>query len=257
MNVYAGHSGAVTQVKFSLDGNNLLSASTDTTLGLWDLVAGQRIRKYKGHTSFVNALSVTRRGPQIICSGSDDYTVKLWDVRKKLPTASMDSSFQVTAVSFNGTGDQIFSGGIDNDIKVWDTRKNEVLYSMKGHLDTITGLTLSPDGAYLLSNSMDNTLRIWDVRPYAPHERCVKVLQGQQHNFEKNLIRCNWSPDGSKVISGSADRFVYVWDVQARRVLYKLPGHNGCVNDVAFHPYEPIIVSGSSDKHIYIGEIDP
>jgi Prp8 binding protein len=46
---------------------------------------------------------------------------------------------------------------------------------------------------------MDNTLRIWDVRPFAPSERCVKLMSGHQHNFEKNLLRCAWSPDGSKV----------------------------------------------------------
>ena len=37
---------------------------------------------------------------------------------------------------------------------------------MKGHKETITGLSLSPDGNYLLSNSMDNTVRIWDVKPF-------------------------------------------------------------------------------------------
>lgn len=33
---------------------------------------------------------------------------------------------------------------------------------------------------------------------------------------------------------------MYVWDTTTRRVLYKLPGHNGSVNDVDFHPKEPI-----------------
>lgn len=159
-------------------------------------------------------------------------------------------------MSFNDTAEQVFSGGIDNDIKVWDIRKNELLYTMRGHTDTITGLTLSPDGSYLLSNAIDNTLRIWDVRPYAPQERCVKVFTGHQHNFEKNLLRCAWSSDGSKVSAGSADRFMYIWDTTTRRIIYKLPGHNGSVNDIDFHPNESIIVSGSSDKQIYLGEIE-
>lgn len=121
---------------------------------------------------------------------------------------------------------------------------------------SFTGLSLSWDGAYLLSNSMDNTLRIWDVRPFAPTERCVKLMSGHQHNFEKNLLRCAWSQDGSKVSAGSSDRFLYVWDTTSRRVLYKLPGHIGSVNDVDFHPNEPIVLSVSSDKQIYLGEIE-
>lgn len=86
--------------------------------------------------------------------------------------------FQVTTVTFNDTAEQVLSGGIDNEIKVWDIRKKEILYTLRGHTDTVTGLSLSPDGSYILSNSMDNTIRIWDVRPYAPQERCVKIFTG-------------------------------------------------------------------------------
>ncbi|XP_044759806.1 U5 small nuclear ribonucleoprotein 40 kDa protein [Coccinella septempunctata] len=256
ISVMTGHTGAVMDLRFSRDGSNIFTASTDHTLGLWDVPTAQRIKKYKGHTNFVNCLDVARRGPHLIVSGSDDNTVKIWDIRKKQSITSLSSSYQVTAVSLNDTSEQVFSGGIDNDIKVWDLRKDEVLYTLKGHTDTITGLSLSPDGSYLLSNSMDNSLRIWDIRPFAPVERCVKVFSGHQHNFEKNLLKCSWSKDGNKVSAGSADRFVYIWDTTTRRVLYKLPGHNGSVNDVDFHPDEPIIVSGSSDKQIYLGEID-
>lgn len=35
-------------------------------------------------------------------------------------------------------------------------------------------------------------------------------------------------------------RFVYIWDTTSRRILYKLPGHAGSVNEVSFHPEEPI-----------------
>merc|ERR1711879_342979 len=126
----------------------------------------------------------------------------------------------------------------------------------------------------VLTNAMENTLRVWDIRPFAPEERCVKIITGHQfalksprerarltnrlqHNFEKNLLHCKWSPDGAMVAAGSADRFVYVWDTATRRILYKLPGHLGSVNDVDFHLIEPIVLSASSDKSIYLGEFEP
>ncbi len=46
--------------------------------------------------------------------------------------------------------------------------------------------------------------------------------------------------------AGSGDRFVYIWDTTTRRILYKLPGHAGCVNEVDFHPFEPI----GKDVHV-------
>ncbi|XP_028675055.1 U5 small nuclear ribonucleoprotein 40 kDa protein [Erpetoichthys calabaricus] len=250
-----GHSGAIMELHYNTDGSLLFSASTDKTVAVWDSETGERVKRLKGHTSFVNSCYPARRGPQVVCTGSDDGTVKLWDIRKKAAVHTFQNTYQVLSVTFNDTSDQIISGGIDNDIKVWDLRQNKLIYTMRGHADSLTGLSLSSEGSYLLSNSMDNTVRIWDVRPFAPKERCVKIFQGSVHNFEKNLLRCSWSPDGSKIAAGSADRFVYVWDTTSRRILYKLPGHAGSVNEVVFHPEEPIVLSGSSDKKLYMGEI--
>jgi WD40 repeat protein len=74
---------------------------------------------------------------------------------------------------------------------------------------------------------------------------CVRHTNGKkknraQHGFEKNLIKCAWTPDGKHIGCGSADRNVYVWSVATGQVKYKLPGHTGSVNDIDFHPSEPI-----------------
>lgn len=254
--VLKGHTGAIMELQFATDGTTLYTASTDKTVGMWDMHSGERIKRFKGHGTFVNSVGVARRGPQLVCSASDDGTIRLWDSRKRGCQQTFQNIYQVTSVTFNDTAEQIISGGIDNFIKVWDLRKNSLLYKMQGHVDTVTGMAVSPDGSYLLSTAMDNTVRIWDIRPFAPQERCVKIIQGNQHTFEKNLLKCTWSPDGSKITAGSGDRFVYIWDTTTRRILYKLPGHAGSVNEVCFHPKEPIVLSCSSDKQIFLGEIE-
>ncbi|KAL3565665.1 hypothetical protein D5086_033711 [Populus alba] len=224
-----GHQSAIYTMKFNPAGNVIASGSHDKEIFLW--------------------------GPPLVVSGSDDGTSKLWDLRQKGAIQTFPDKYQITAVSFSDASDKIFTGGIDNDVKVWDIRKGEVTMTLEGHQDMITSMQLSPDGSYLLTNGMDNKLCIWDMRPYAPQNRCVKIFEGHQHNFEKNLLKCSWSPDGSKVTAGSADRMVYIWDTTSRRILYKLPGHTGSVNECVFHPTEPIIGSCSSDKQIYLGEI--
>ncbi|KTG39835.1 hypothetical protein cypCar_00005836 [Cyprinus carpio] len=244
------------ELHYNTDGSLLFSASTDKTVCVWDSETGERVKRLKGHTSFVNSCFPARRGPQLACTGSDDGTVKLWDIRKKASVHTFQNTYQVLSVTFNDTSDQIISGGIDNDIKVWDLRQNKLIYSMQGHGDSVTGLSLSADGSYLLSNSMDNSGKHKCFAclgyPSIGHqmERFVKIFRNVH-----NLRRCSWSPDGSKIAAGSADRFVYIWDTTSRRIVYKLPGHAGSVNEVVFHPEEPIVLSGSSDKRLYIGEI--
>lgn len=44
--------------------------------------------------------------------------LQLWDIRKKAAVQTFQNTYQVLAVTFNDTSDQIISGGIDNDIKV-------------------------------------------------------------------------------------------------------------------------------------------
>lgn len=66
---------------------------------------------------------------------------------------------------------------------------------------------------------------------------------------------------------GSGDGFVYVYDTttlgikwerkERVRDRYRLPGHRSVVNDVDFHPIEPIICSVSSDHSVLLGEILP
>ncbi|VDK78867.1 unnamed protein product [Litomosoides sigmodontis] len=251
-----GHAGAVMDLHFSTDASYLFTAATDKTVRVWDMDTGTCVRKFKSHKDIVNSCHPARRGPQLVASGSDDCTVLIHDIRRRDPVATLQNAYQITAVTFNDTAEQVIGGGIDNDIKVWDLRRNELVYVMRGHTDTVTGLSLNPDGTHVLSNAMDCSSKIWDIRPFAPEQRCVKSFAGHQHNFEKNLLKCAWSPDSNRISCGSSDRYVYVWDVSSRRVLYKLPGHQGSVNATDFHPKEPILLSAGSDKKIYLGEID-
>jgi len=253
--VYKGHKNAVLQVDWSIDGTKLCSASADKTVFVFDVETNKRVKKFQDHQSHVNSVCCARQDTHLLASASDDCTAKLWDTRVRGCLHTFPDRYQVTSVAFSADDNMVFTGGIDNVVRAWDKRKNDVAFVLSGHTDTITSLRLSPDGSYLMSNAMDSSVRIWDVRPYAPQERCKKMLTGAVHNFEKNLLRCNWSPDGRRVASGSADRFVYVWDTTTRQILYKLPGHVGSVNEVDFHPTEPIIGSCSSDKKIYLGEI--
>ncbi|KAK9452613.1 WD40-repeat-containing domain protein [Dipodascopsis uninucleata] len=256
--VIRGHKGAVLDLAFSRDSRAIFSCSTDQTLGVWDVESGIRVRKHVGHDDIVNSIDHVRRGPELIVSGSDDGTVGLWDPRVKAAVDYMETDFPILAVAFGEAGSQIFSAGIDQEIKVWDVRQRNVLYTLPGHYEAVTSLNISDDTQFLVSHSMDNTVRTWDIRPFAPESRLLRTYEGAIASpMEQNLLRASFNPDGSKIIAGSADRTVVIWDVSSRKILYKLPGHTGSVNDVQFSPFETnVIVSASTDRTLMLGEIE-
>ena len=154
----------------------LHSCSADKTLTSWDTVDFSRIRTFKGHQDVVNSLDVSYKGGNdtntslatglacdMLASGSNDGTVKLWDFRERRFSASFIVNYQVTAVAFSKSNDLVFFGGVDNTIRGLNLKKRQIEYTLVGHMDTVTGLALSPCGSKLLSNAMDYTVRIWDI----------------------------------------------------------------------------------------------
>lgn len=268
-----GHRGAILSLHWSRASTHIFSASADTTLASWDLETGLRIRKHEGHTEIVNTLAVSPRGEEILLSGSDDGCIGIWDARVKRAVDFIETDFPITAIAVAEAGNEFYTGGIDCDVKVFDIRKKEVAYRMPGHTDTVTSLELSPDGQSLLSYSHDGLARTWDVRPFAPVDRSQKAFAGAAVGVERNLVRASWDGKGERVAVGSGDGSVSVWEVRSGKLVYKLPGHKGTVNDVRFAPgEEPIsksfpfpyrrlsanwktVVSGSSDRNLILGEL--
>jgi Prp8 binding protein len=76
------------------------------------------------------------------------------------------------------------------------------------------------------------------VRPFAPANRAVRTYDGAPTGMERNLLKAAWGAKGARIAAGSGDRSVVVWEAGTGKLLYKLPGHKGAVNDVAFSPTE-------------------
>ena len=70
-----GHAGAVTAASFSPDGRQVLTASTDSSLRLWDAVSGRELATVQRHSDAVNAAMFDPAGKALL-SASSDGTVR-------------------------------------------------------------------------------------------------------------------------------------------------------------------------------------
>lgn len=84
-------------------------------------------------------------------------------------------------------------------------------------------------------------MRTWDVRPFAPADRRIQTYDGAPTGHERNLLKASWDSTGEKIAAGGGDQNVTIWEARTGKLLNKLPGHRGAVNDVRFHPLgEPL-----------------
>ncbi|KDQ64104.1 hypothetical protein JAAARDRAFT_144544, partial [Jaapia argillacea MUCL 33604] len=260
------HKAPILDLQWSLVSSFLYTVSADHTLLMTDVTTGSRVRKIRAHRGIINSLDRTiagGAGVELLATGSDDGTVRVWeggDDGKKECVMDFEVGCPVTSVCWSVDGANIYVGALDNEIHVYDLRKQEKVYTLSGHTDTPTSLSLSPNGSFLLSPSFSSQTIIHDVRPFSPSpSRIHRVLTGAPAGFEHALLKGAWSKDdgGRRVAVGGADRCVCIWDVDSGKMQYKLPGHKGTVTAVDFHPKEPIILTASKDGTLLLGEIEP
>ncbi|KAG8888643.1 hypothetical protein FRB98_007204 [Tulasnella sp. 332] len=263
------HKAPILDLQWSLSSSSIYTAGADGNLCISDLTTGTRIRRIKAHQGVVNSLDrIATGGTELLVTGGDDGAVRVWDVGAngqgedaREPVKEFEIGCPVTAVCWSSDAAQIYVAALDNCIHTYDLRTEERLHTLKGHTDTPASLVISPGlGNYILSPSFSSQTLIHDIRPFSPHpHRIYRQLQGAPAGFENTLARGAWSKydGGRRVAVGGADRSVTVWDVESGRILYKLPGHKGTVTCVEFHPKEPIVLTGSKDGTMLLGEIDP
>jgi WD40 repeat protein len=99
-----------------------------------------------------------------VVSGSDDNTVRIWNVTTGEVEAELKGrTNRVMSVAFSQDGSRVVSGSGDCRVRVWNATTGEVEAELKGHTDSVTSVAFSQDGSQVVSGSNDETVRIWNV----------------------------------------------------------------------------------------------
>jgi mitogen-activated protein kinase organizer 1 len=90
-------------------------------------MSGQIIRKFLAHNHRINCLALNPY-QNVICSGSYDNTVKLWDLqsRNHKPMQVLDD-FKDSVTKIIVTDDSIIAGSVDGVLRTYDLRMGKLV----------------------------------------------------------------------------------------------------------------------------------
>ncbi|MDD4446482.1 MAG: TIR domain-containing protein [Methanothrix sp.] len=209
--------------------------------------ASQARMVLRGHADYVGAVAVTSDGRTII-SGSDDGTLKIWDMATGKCRATLEGHADyVRAVAVTPDGRTVISGSSDKTLKIWNMATGKCRATLEGHAGSVYGVAITPDGRTVISGSLDKTLKIWDLAT----GKCRATLEGHADYVMAVAV----TPDDRTVISGSDDKTLKIWDLATGKYRATLKGHEAPVWVVAVTPDGRTVISGSLDKTLRVWDL--
>ena len=274
VSVLSGHANYLTDIAFSPDGEQVVTASLDRTARTWKAETGEALATYAGDTEAVTSGPVHRVGARDRDGERGRHRSHVGRRRPALPARRHDAGRtrhrgsrsspqgrQLSAVAGTRSyriglpdgpavdagaapplaGVVVGPGGeraqIDGNT-VTITRADGTTVRLVGHEARVTSVAFSADGSRVVTASADHDARIWDVATGALRH----VLRG---HFAI-VSDARFSPDGRWVVT-AGPMTAGLWDATTGGLVYLMRGHEGKLLSVAFSPDGREIATGGED----------
>ncbi|XP_065158340.1 WD repeat-containing protein 48 homolog [Atheta coriaria] len=209
------HTDWVNDIVLCCGGRNLISASSDTTVKVWNAHKGFCMSTLRTHKDYVKVLAYAKDREQVASAGLDK-SIYIWDINtltaltannNTVTTTSLPGSKEsIYSLAMNPSGSIIVSGSTERVLRIWDPRACAKLHKFKGHTDNVRALVVSNDGTQILSGSSDGKIKLWNVGL----QRCIQTISVHSDSVWALLASENFT----FVISGGRDRKVIMTEIK-------------------------------------------
>lgn len=216
--------GRLGSLRFSPDGQQLVTTGEENTVRLWDMPLGQQSHELRGHADINGSADYSPDGTRIVTS-SWDGTARIWSQQEGVHSRRLLSPAKSFALAvWAPDGRHIAMTEPDEPPRIFDVASGRELTTLNDHnvfRDDIGALSFSPDGKFLAVGTERQRVSIW--------EWSARRFVGQLVGHQATVSGIVFSADGERLLTVSADHTARLWDWRNRQTVALLPGHTDAI----------------------------
>lgn len=240
-----GHSKKVSTVIFHPNRSNVITASPDSQIRVWNIQQATTTHMIRAHEGPVTALTLHATGDYMLSTSTDETWVfsdiQVGHVIAK--AGDMETPHALTKAQFHPDGLIFATGTTDSLIKIWDLKEKSNVANFPGHTGHISAIAFSENGYYLATAAEDSTIKLWDLRKLKNFKN-ISLDEGYQI---KDLC---FDPSGSYLAVAGNDVRIFIskqWEN-----IKTCGDHTALVTGVRFGQNSQYIVSAGLDRTVKI-----
>lgn len=224
-----GHSGMVSHISYSRNGDYLASAGQDKTMRLWDTRSGRLVKTFAAENSNINGVDISPDGTLLASANSGGLTeireAQSMQPLKQLKGDGLVSSYNMTDVAFSPNGKYVAASMHLMKVFVWEVASGKLMRSFRTNGIYPNQIVFSSDGSHLAVASYNSpAVFVFDVA-------AGTSVQLQAPGRVTSL-------DASKdfIAAGCHEGQIQLWSRANNAPAGQLKAHRGTVSGLAFSP---------------------
>ncbi|KAL9008856.1 MAG: hypothetical protein Q9173_006062 [Seirophora scorigena] len=243
-----GHERALTQIRYTKDGDILFSTAKDQIICAWFSANGERLGTYHGHQGALWTVDVDPT-TTLLASGAADNTVRLWDVRTGKCIKVWEFNTAVKRVEFSEDGTQLLAVtekrmgylgtivvlDIKIDVNAEQSDERSLTITCDESKATVAGWSYL--SKYIIAGHEDGSVSQYDAK------NGENIHNTQAHEVDMQVTDLQWSPDRTYFITSSKDKTAKIISARTLEVL-KTYVADTPLNTAAITPKKDFVILG-------------